>query len=601
MYDIADSLIQETGGIKFFMPTENTNDTWAAWEYYNGTEWKRLDVIEEPKSDEYSATSIHYTWGGPEESTGVWSIMFRQPADWAKTTVGSVSNRYMLRARLNGTTTPSITTPTGGPDNDRYVIGSVVVEAMETVKFSDKTRFVASARQQTDSTSTLDVASDVRRNWQRSVEFSSGRDRANSTVAVVPQFDEAFICYGGVTLRVTPNMESTDDPYARVETSAAIVGSKAPYDPDYIAQESSWPRSEFITFFKGRLWSASGPVIRWSAAQPAHKVWPKISQEPIMEDDNSDITGLVGYGEYVVVFKRESIYIMPSVGENEFALEQYSPVRVVSGVGCIAPESIQKVRGRLIFLSEDGLYAFDGTPNIQKLTERPYRNVDGSTEVADRMADFFQSLNPSYRRYASSAHWQERRCYLLSVPVDDSVVNDHTIVWDYANDSFWVWNGFNAQKWMVGDGPSDENELFYVDDEGFLFRFGYGHDDNYAAISAHITTQRLGYRAMDKKRFRLVDVTSTNTSKSLTVDVIPQDDEPNKDTGTLDMIDPVEKVWSDTITDSEDNWAEEQKRQSRVSFRVDSDYAQVKISHSTIHQPFELTLLEVGWFEFGER
>lgn len=585
-------------GLRFEMTTAAQKIAFGSWEYYDGSDWRPLSVVNESTSVAYDATSFWYGIFLPQGSPLYQTSTFKPPSDWAAVTVHTKTNKFMVRVRLcvNESGTGNVVLAATRSWSEE----TAITELLANVKFSNRTRFITAARSIGDTSTTLNVASDVRRNWQRTLTLSAGRDRGHSSIAVVPQFDEVFLCYSGTTARTTPVPKTTDDPYARVETDASIVGSKAPYDPAYISQESSWPLSDFILFFKGRLWSAYESVVRWSAPQPAHKVWPKISQEPIMEDDNSDITGLVGFGEHVVVFKRESIYIMPSIGENQFALEHYTPVRVVSGVGCISPESIQKIRGRLVFLSEDGLYAFDGTPNIKKVTEKAYKNVDGSAEMADRMADFFSQLNKGYRRLATSVHWVSKRCYLLSLSLGDDIDNGTTLVWDYANDSFWVWAGFNAKRWMAGDGIIND-DLFFVDDLGFIYRFGYGHDDHHEAIESYVTTHRIGYRQGDKKRFRQVDATLSNTCKSLSIDVIPQDNEPNKASATVSTTDAIEKLWSDTITDLETEWSSTQKRSVRVGFRVDSDFSQVKITHDTRDQPFELTLLDVGWIPLGDR
>lgn len=599
-----DSSVPTYSGFRFEMTTSLTaagaQMPFGVWEYYNGSGWVPLNNVTEHTGEELDASSAYYHLFYPEATadTPYFLLLFKSPSDWSTTTVDSATDKYMIRVRLDVGTVSGA----GLQFASAYAYSEerAITEVLSSVRFSNKSRMISIARAESASSNTINVSSDVRKNWQRTLSIGSSSERGHSSVAVVPQFDEAFFCFGGITARMTPTPLTTDDPYARVETDQSIIGDKAPYDPDYISQETSWPESDFILFFKGRLWSARGSVVRWSAPQPYHKVWPKLSQEPIMEDDNSDITGLVGFGEHVVVFKRESIYIMPSVGENEFSLEQYTPVRVVSGVGCIAPQSIQKIRGRLVFLAEDGLYAFDGTPNIKKVTEKAYQNTDGSAEIADRMSEFFSSLNPGHRRFSASANWASKRCYLLSLSTEADTENSKTFVWDYANDAMWIWSGFSAKKWMIVSEGADDS-LFFVDNLGFIFRLGVGNDDNYAAITSSITTHRIGYREGDKKRFRQVDVTSTNESGPLTIDVIPQDNDRNKSTATMSKLDAIDTVWSDTITDTVTEWSQIQKKSTRVGFRADADFAQVKVTHSDVHQPFMVTLLDVGWIPLGER
>ena len=74
-------------------------------------------------------------------------------------------------------------------------------------------------------------------------------------------------------------------------------------------------------------------------------------------ENNDPITGMASFQERLVVFTANDIYALSggASGTAYTALE-----KVVSGTGCISHQSITEAEGVLYFLSDDGVYSFDG-------------------------------------------------------------------------------------------------------------------------------------------------------------------------------------------------------------------------------------------------
>jgi hypothetical protein len=377
---------------------------------------------------------------------------------------------------------------------------------------------------------------------------------------------------------------------AAVEDADFAVGEGARFDPTFIALLAEWPRARFITFYNGMLWCAGIDgeqfTVKWSAAAPFHRVWPALSFSVLMEDDNSPITGLSALGENVVVFKSDSVWIMVNVGENPATgLDDFQPIRVVAGVGCVSNASIQRIRGGLIFLAEDGVYRFDGTPNIVKLS--------------DRIGKTIESISPSRRHLAASVHWRTKSCYLLSVAVDGSHDNNRTIVYDYKNDALWLWD-VPAKLWLLDEDAHDNERLYFINQYAQVFEMGDGNHDHGAAISSNILTQRIGENLNTKITIRQVEVLSDNRTSSLSVAVRHNDDENSETTGTLDLTDSTEAVYG-TAVDGVDKYVQDRRRPRRLSYRKQGDWLQVKISHSTKNTPMTIAGIDVGYVPGGRR
>jgi len=258
---------------------------------------------------------------------------------------------------------------------------------------------------------------------------------------------------------------------------------------------------------------------------------------------------------------------------------------VVAGVGCVSNASIQRIRGGLIFLAEDGVYRFDGTPNIVKLS--------------DRIGKTIESISPSRRHLSASVHWRTKSCYLLSVAVDGSHDNNRTIVYDYKNDAFWLWD-VPAKLWLLDEDAHDNERLYFINQYAQVFEMGDGNHDHGAAISSNILTQRIGENLNTKITIRQVEVLSDNRTSSLSVAVRHNDDENSETIGTLDLTDSTEAVYG-TAVDGVDKYVQDRRRPRRLSYRKQGDWLQVKISHSTKNTPMTIAGIDVGYVPGGRR
>lgn len=560
-----------------------STDTRFVLQYWNGVKWKGLSAT---SADSSYDVSVKFLEG--QSSTSDW-LFFAEPKDWALTTVNS-NERYWLRMMPLGVN-PSY----GGPKFLTSIaswVGSDV-RGLFSIEFSSNTRtsvvyddpFLA-----TPGVKTVDSIVGFTRTDLGDLKTSGYLQQEPATIAVVPQFDEAFISYGYATSRVTADGNG-EQAEATVEGNPELVGEGAPFDKNYIVQDTAWPRAKYTTFFKGLNWAANLEgrpfAIKWSAPAPYHKVWPGLSEEDLMEDDNSPITGLKALGEHMIVFKQDSIWQLVDAGIDGFGLQQFVPRRVVAGVGCVSNSSIVQVRGTLMFLAEDGVYAFDGTPNIRKLS--------------DRIETTVRAIVPSKRTQCTAAKWKTRSLYMLAVPTQGDGTNDKILVYDYKNDAWWIWDDMDAQFWLNKEGAYDNEEIYFADSNGAIFQFNVGRTSHGKAITSSVTSHRIGYR--DYKTLRLQDISgiSTNQSKQVSVEVLRNDATSGTSTAMV-FTDPNEKSWAQLDwTSGTGSWYPQRRRAERVGFRETADWYQLKLTHNTKEQVFKLTEIRPSFKQFGWR
>jgi hypothetical protein len=580
-------------GVSLTVVAPNSAATTFEAEYWNGTSWKGLPITEVDSNEPYAA-SAHIASSG-----ATWFLLAR-PQDWATTSVNSQS-AYWLRFNLVDADV-SAATQIDVDVSGTGVFGSTDIRGAIAAQFPTTKRYVFVVRSSNFDWNTYVTASSSR--LQEFVNFNVAPRTQDEPVsfAVIPEAEELYATYSYVPTVHKAFPSSTDSIAATVETDPAIVGTGAIYDQADVPQLGTWPESKYILFYDGYLWafnfkdSPSG--VRWSAPYPDYKVWPTISTEAIIENDNSPITGAAGFNQNVFVFKSDSIWRMVYAGDGPNNLGEYTYENVSHGVGCVSNSAAVEVRSSLVFPAEDGLYAVTSEGAVVNV------GLDQKTG-ANRIVDFWASITPGRRPYMTAVNWKSKGVYLLAVSVNGSDANNRVLVWDYNKDAFWIWDNIEAQFWMLDEDSSDNEKLLFGDSSGRIYEMGVGLTDHGAAVSSYVLTQRFGRRSSNAKRLREVVLHGSNSTRSATVEVIAED-EPTGTSATLDFTDETEMEYgtaasSTTATYNVDSYVPPRRRNKRVMFRRTADWFQVKVSHSTKNAPLELSKIELGMLPLGDR
>lgn len=146
------------------------------------------------------------------------------------------------------------------------------------------------------------------------------------------------------------------------------------FDGDVVSVSTASLKGKLSVFWLGRIWTADIVGDRstlYGARQNDPEDWTDdgltdadMYSIPIREDDGYPITALAQYRTMLVIFKAFSIDLLTSAdGGLTFTL---TPISL--GKGTQHPRSIQIVRGKLIFMADDGWYEFDGV-NLTKISD----------------------------------------------------------------------------------------------------------------------------------------------------------------------------------------------------------------------------------------
>lgn len=196
-------------------------------------------------------------------------------------------------------------------------------------------------------------------------------------------------------------------------------------------------------------WSYPGSIDRWWDAD-----WADVER-----DDGQEITCIKALGDRLVIFKERSIHIAMYTGDTDVPIVL---AKTPSNVGCVARDSVQEVNNGLVFLSYDGLYYFDGS---------------NSTKISDKLNYTFKyDVDHNRLEHAQATMYRSKNQYLISLSEASGSQNECTYVWDYYTKGFTRHRGLEVNA-ITTLNYQNEERIYFVDSNGFAYRYDSGEDD----------------------------------------------------------------------------------------------------------------------------
>jgi hypothetical protein len=198
---------------------------------------------------------------------------------------------------------------------------------------------------------------------------------------------------------------NADDEDVLFRDAGIVPGATASY-----GKSQKPPRARFIEYHKDRMWSGNvyfeyGQTAKLFAGQnelpnimdnPHAIMFSEVNNhgnsEPmcyradysieINPNDGEGITGMKSYrNNILVVFKANSTWAITGDNPDNFSKRNIDP-----RIGCVAPETIDIVDGRLVWLSNAGLYYFDGSRVLPFKTDEIRKSIEDIPATAKKRA-----------------------------------------------------------------------------------------------------------------------------------------------------------------------------------------------------------------------
>jgi hypothetical protein len=167
----------------------------------------------------------------------------------------------------------------------------------------------------------------------------------------------------------------------------------------------------------------------------------------ILVNGNDDIVALGAHNGRLIIFCKQNVIIMDDqdAGKQYLDPADMSLVEVLSGVGCIARDSVQNTGTDILFLSESGVRSLSRT--IQEKSQ-PMRDI--SRNVRDLLVT---QVSRADKDEIKSCYSEHNGFYLLAIPEDGTVwCFDTRLPLQTGAAKVTRWNSLTHTDWVAFDG-----------------------------------------------------------------------------------------------------------------------------------------------------
>jgi len=202
--------------------------------------------------------------------------------------------------------------------------------------------------------------------------------------------------------------------------------------------------------------------------------WPVLNFIDISPNDGDYITGVKQVGDYLVIAKQHSIWLLTGDVRSTFTVG-----RVHANKGAYSPRSLELVNDTLCFISDDGIYFSDFTQAVL---------------ISERVKKYWDGLNS--RRFNQVACWHANHKLYIAVPSANSLVNDKVIVYDSLRQCFvGVIPNWNISCFAEFREGGKRIDLFGGSQKGQVSHLEVGYSDSGTAIPFRWRSRELDFDA----------------------------------------------------------------------------------------------------------
>ena len=238
---------------------------------------------------------------------------------------------------------------------------------------------------------------------------------------------------------------------------------------------------------KGRIFACSAgqeslSSVYWSDITETgseYQSWPPVNFDTFREGDGDCCTCLLSMSGELFIFKTRSIHRYRGTDITDFRQE------VCEGnVGCAGPLAACVDSSTIYFVSDKGLYSFDGM-SAKNLTR-------------DRIPALWARINKPYLSQAVAYPWDG--LVLFALPLDTSTVNDFVLVYDTSTGAFWPWDEMDIAAWSEISTTSGTKLYSGHVSEGYVLEQDAGTDDDGTNISSYFELPTIDIGVPDKQK-----------------------------------------------------------------------------------------------------
>lgn len=201
-----------------------------------------------------------------------------------------------------------------------------------------------------------------------------------------------------------------------------------------------FPKAAHLAHIHTRMWAANVkdssdnvyPSRLYFSEVGNPEKWTATSYIPVGYQDGQQITGMVRYGDALLLFKNRSIYLLSGTDKDSFALY---PVDISGDFGLLSPAALA--------VNGDKVYFYYAPRGVFEWNGSEFNQLD------QKISKFIRNnLNKAEARKVQLALWQNK--LYLSVPFGSATVPTDTFVLDLDTGA-WTHYDYGFQSWIDAD------------------------------------------------------------------------------------------------------------------------------------------------------
>lgn len=225
----------------------------------------------------------------------------------------------------------------------------------------------------------------------------------------------------------------------------------------------------------------------------------------VSSDKGEDIKAIVPFGDRLLIFTKTSMWAVYGSEPENFALAQE-----IDSVGTVSSRSVREIDGHLFFLSDKGVYMYDGTMPHQ---------------ISQKIPKQFKGLDLNKVDKAAAVDWGG--AYMLAVPEKDNndlilqfnteIVSELYREQGYAANAWVQHRGFKALDFV----KTKDNKLLFASPDGYVREYGVDdYKDDEDMIEAYLSTRALVFGSPERlKRIRRLQIVFNKAEQDMLVEM----------------------------------------------------------------------------------
>jgi hypothetical protein len=194
----------------------------------------------------------------------------------------------------------------------------------------------------------------------------------------------------------------------------------------------------------------------------------------IRKNDGDKITGLAVFQDVLIVFKERSIY---QITFDSSGNPTVTPITYATG--CISHRSIVNVENDIYFMSREGMRVLGNEPQFFTAIRTQVLSI--------RIQPVVDAISKLYYERCNGVYFDNK--YILAHPTGTSSSISKVLTYDRRFQAFTVWQQFNASAMVKWIDSNNEEQLYFLDDDGtqVYMRVAGTYNDAGSAIEAWVT------------------------------------------------------------------------------------------------------------------